>query len=111
MSFEDNLNNPLSLCELCSKVCPKNESLLILPVELRDTLSKYMTKWEQIYIFSEYKKWYKNGQLWALSYYKEGELDGEYKEWYENEQLWAYGYYKEGKLDGKFKEWNKNVQL
>jgi MORN repeat protein len=59
----------------------------------------------------EYKEWYKNSQLRALCFYKDGQREGESKTWYENGQISRHRFYKNDRLEGKYKMWYENGQL
>jgi antitoxin component YwqK of YwqJK toxin-antitoxin module len=60
----------------------------------------------------KYKNWWCNGQLFIISYYKNGFLDGEYKVWNKDGgKLWINSYYKNGKVVGEHKTFYKNGNL
>ena len=99
------------LVEICASVCPKNYKLSNLPIELREVLSKYMNKSEQIEIFSEYKRWYEKWQLAVQANYENGKLEGEYRVWHPNGKLEKHCHYKGGELEGEYKGWHTNGEL
>jgi len=59
----------------------------------------------------EWKMYHENGQLVAITNYKDGQLEGEAKEYYENGQLKARGSYIEGIPEGEQKFYYQNGQL
>jgi antitoxin component YwqK of YwqJK toxin-antitoxin module len=59
----------------------------------------------------EYKKYYKDGQIFLQEYFKDGKREGEYKNWHINGELYCQEYYKEGNKEGESKAWNHDGQL
>lgn len=53
-------------------------------------------------------KWYENGQIMQVCFFKDGELHGAMEEWYENGLRMAEGNYEDGKLHGIVRRWHSN---
>ena len=72
-------------------------------------------QWEDNYVSDKahgvWKRWYKNGKLKALFYYKDGNLEGVRKKWHENGKIAEEEHYNEGKLNGVRKTWFENGRL
>jgi antitoxin component YwqK of YwqJK toxin-antitoxin module len=73
----------------------------------------------QIYALSQYKDgkkdglethWYRNGQKHWEENYKDGKLDGSSTEWYKNGQKMLERNYKDGEVDGLEAKWHENGQ-
>ena len=72
-------------------------------------------QWEDNYVLDRahgvWKRWYKNGKLKSLFYYKDGHLEGDRKKWFEDGKIAEEEHYNDGKLDGVRKTWFENGRL
>ena len=86
--------------------------LSLLPRDLWEVLQRYMDRERQIELFSESRKYIKNGQLQYQCRYKDGVRHGECKSYhYGNGRLAWHRHYKDDRLHGESKEYYSDGQL
>jgi antitoxin component YwqK of YwqJK toxin-antitoxin module len=61
--------------------------------------------------YTEYIKYYENGNIWKKYICENKKLDGEYIEYYENGNIKKKYYYKNGKIEGEYIEYDRSGKI